>query len=97
MFERRGLERIAINQLALLCVDGIRGCHPCLVVNFHRDGATLHSSTHHTAAFAFDLSWDIFKTTKHCRVVWRNGNTCGVKFVDQSGTSGEQGTLHRHR
>ena len=35
MVERRALERIAINQLALLYVDGIRGCHPCLVVNFH--------------------------------------------------------------
>jgi hypothetical protein len=44
----------------------------------------LQSSTHHTAAFKFDLSFDGFKTTKHCRVVWRNGNTCGVKFFDQS-------------
>src|SRR6476646_3848467 len=71
MIEHRALERIAINQIALLCVDGIRGCHPCLVVNFHRDGATLHSTTHHTTAFKFDLSLDGFKTTKHCRVVWR--------------------------
>ena len=93
MTERRARERIAINKLALLCVDGIRGSHPCLVVNFHRDGATLHSSTHHTAAFAFDLSLDGFKTTKHCRVVWRSGNTCGVKFVDQSGTSAANGAL----
>jgi hypothetical protein len=83
MFERRALERIEISQYALLHVDGIRGCHPCLVVNFHPDGAMLHSSTHHTAAFRFDLSLDGFKTTRHCRVVWRNGNTCGVKFVDQ--------------
>jgi hypothetical protein len=84
MFERRALKRIAINQLALLHVDGIRGCHPCLVGNFHSDGAMLHSSTHHTAVFKFDLSLDGFKTTKHCRVVWRNGNTCGVKFIDQT-------------
>ena len=84
MFERRVLERIEINQSALLHVDGIRGCHPCLVVNFQPDGAMLHSSTHHTAAFKFALSLDGFKTTKYCRVVWRNGNTCGVKFVDQS-------------
>ena len=64
-----------------------RGCHPCLVVNFHPDGAMLHSSTHHTAAFRFDLSLDGFKTTKHCRVVWRSGNTCGVEFIDQSSPS----------
>ena len=81
MLERRVLERVAINQLALLYVDGVRGCHPCLVKNFHSDGATVHSSTHHTAAFKFDLSLDGFKTTEHCVVVWRSGNTCGVKFV----------------
>ena len=61
-----------------------RGCHPCLVVNFHPDGAMLYSSTHHTAAFRFDLSLDGFKTTRHCHVVWRNENTCGVKFVDNA-------------
>ena len=42
MFERRALERNEINQPAMLYVDGIRGCHPCLVVNVHRNGATLH-------------------------------------------------------
>jgi len=82
MLERRTLESIEINRLALLCVDGVRGCHPCLVVNLHDGGATLQSSTYHTAAFKFDLSLDGFKTTLHCRVVWRNGNTCGVEFVD---------------
>ena len=79
--ERRSLERAIVNQLALVCVDGIRGCHPCMVVNMHDYGATLHSTTHHTAAFKFDLSLDGFRTTLHCRVIWRNGNTCGVEFV----------------
>jgi len=82
MLERRVLERVAINQSALLYVDGVRGCHPRLVKNFHGSGATVHSPTHHTAAFKFDLSLDEFKTTEHCVVVWRNGDTCGVKFID---------------
>ena len=94
MFERRALERIKINQPALLYVDGIRGCHPCLVVNFHGDGAMLHSSTHHTVAFEFDLSFDGFRTTKHCHVVWRNGNTCGVEFVDPSRARSKRRTLN---
>ena len=85
MLERRTLKRIELNQLALVHVDGVRGFHPCMVLNLHRDSATLHSSTHHTAAFKFALSLDGFKTTRHCHVVWRNGNTCGVKFVDQGG------------
>jgi hypothetical protein len=83
MAEGRALERLETNQLALLHVDGIRGCHPCLVMDYHSGGATLHSLTHHTAAFRFDLSLDGFKTTKRCHVVWRNGNSCGVEFVDQ--------------
>ena len=87
MLERRALDRIAINQIAMLHVDGIRGCYPCLISNLHRDGAMVYSATHHTAAFKFDLSLDGFKTTNHCRVVWRNGNTCGVEFVDESGRS----------
>jgi hypothetical protein len=81
MVERRALERVILHQLALLCVDGIRGCHPCMLVNIHDGGAMLHSDTHHTAAFKFDLSLDGFKTTMHCRVVWRNGNSCGVEFI----------------
>jgi hypothetical protein len=93
MLERRSLERFTIKQLALLHVHGIRGCHPCVVENFHSDGAMLRSSTHHTAAFKFDLSLDGFKTTKHCRVMWRNGNICGVKFVDQSEAGAVRGQV----
>jgi hypothetical protein len=70
-----------INQLALLHVDGIRGVHPCMVVDFWGGGAILHSSSYHTVAFEFDLSLDGFRTTKHCHVVWRAGNMCGVEFV----------------
>ena len=99
MIERRALERIEINQPAILQVDGIRGCHPCMVVNFHNKGAMVHSPTYHTLAFEFHLSMDGFKTTKHCRVVWRNGNTCGVEFVDQSQrerSGGMNGGADRH-
>jgi hypothetical protein len=85
MFERRALKRIELNQLALVHVDGVRGVHPCLVMDIHREGAKLHSSTHHTVAYNFALSLDGFKTTRHCRVLWRNGNTCGVKFIDRGG------------
>jgi hypothetical protein len=49
--------------------------------DFWGDGATLHSTACHTASFEFELSFDGFKTTKHCHVVWRAGNTCGVEFV----------------
>jgi hypothetical protein len=84
MIEFRALERIEINQLAMLHLDGVPGVYPCLVKNFHDQGARLHSSTFQIAAFEFDLSFDGFRTTKHCHVVWRDGDTCGVEFVDRS-------------
>ena len=56
MVERRAIKRIELNQPALVHVDGVRGVHPCLVMNIHRDGAKLHSSTHHTVANNFALS-----------------------------------------
>jgi hypothetical protein len=87
MIELRARQRISVNCLALFHVHGVRGVHPCRVVNFHDLGATLQCSTHHIAAFEFDLSLDGFKTTKHCHVVWRDGNSCGVEFVDRSHAS----------
>jgi len=82
MVELRAQQRTLVNCLALLHVYGVRGVHPCRVLNFHDHGAALHCSTHYVAAFEFDLSLDGFKTTKHCHVVWRIGNACGVEFID---------------
>jgi hypothetical protein len=80
------VESIEINRLALLHVDGVCGVHPCIVENIHDQGAKLQSSTFHIAAFEFDLSLDGFKTTKRCHVAWRDGNACGVEFVDRNPT-----------
>ncbi|WP_433994269.1 PilZ domain-containing protein [Bradyrhizobium ottawaense] len=87
MIELRAQQRISVNCLALLQVHGVRGVHPCRVVNLHDHGAALHCSTHHVAAFELVLSLDGFKTTKHCHVVWREGNACGVEFLDRNHAS----------
>ena len=84
MIERRALQRIEINQPAMLHLDGVRGVHPCVVMDLHDQGARLHSSTFHTAPFEFDLSLDGFKTTRRCHAVWRDGNSCAVEFVERS-------------
>ena len=71
MLERRTLKRIELNQLALVHVDGVRGFHPCMVLNLHRDGATLHSSTHHTAAIKFVCRW--MDSKRRSIAVWYGG------------------------
>ena len=84
MIERRASVRIDINQLALLHVEGVCGVHPCTIENISQRGAKLQTAAPHMAASEFALSLDGFKTTKHCHVVWRDGNTCGVEFVRHS-------------
>jgi hypothetical protein len=83
MIESRRLQRVPINQLAMLHLDGIPGIHPCLVRDFHDQGAGLELRWSRIFAKRFDLSFDGFKTTKRCRLVWQNKNVCGVEFIDR--------------
>jgi hypothetical protein len=82
MIESRRLQRVPINQLAMLHLDGIPGIHPCLVRDFHDQGAGLELRWSRIFAKRFDLSFDGFKTTKRCRLVWHDKNVCGVEFID---------------
>ena len=91
MIDRRALERIEINQPAMLHLDGNPDVHCCVVRNFHDQGANIQCPFY-IFAFDFDLSLDDFKTTTRCHVVWRRGTTCGVRFVDQSGARAANGT-----
>ena len=80
MIERRALERVEINQPAMLHFDGIAGVHCCVVRDVNDEGATFHSPFYIFSS-DFDLSLDGFTTTTRCHVVWRRGTTCGVRFV----------------
>jgi hypothetical protein len=80
MIERRAFERVQLNQLALLSFRGISGVHPCLVRNLHMCGAGLYSNSFHFFANDFLMSFDGFKSSTHCHVVWRRGYECGVLF-----------------
>lgn len=80
MIERRALERIRLDQLVLLSFNGIPGVHPCLLKDFHSRGAGLYSDSFHFFANDFVLSFDGFKSSTRCRVVWRRGSACGVEF-----------------
>jgi hypothetical protein len=81
MPERRALLRIPIDRAALIHFAGIPGVHPCVVENLHFEGACISARPYYIFADDFDLSLDGFKTTIRCRVVWKHGHRCGVKFV----------------
>ncbi|MBR0777912.1 PilZ domain-containing protein [Bradyrhizobium diazoefficiens] len=80
MVERRALERIQLNQLALVVSDGIRGVHPATVRNISPAGACI-SIPPYFCASAFKLSFDGFHRSIACRVMWKTGEQCGVSFV----------------
>lgn len=80
MIERRALERVRLDQLVLLSFSGIPGAHPCLLKDFHTRGAGLYSESFHFFASDFLLSFDGFKSSTQCHVVWRRGFACGVEF-----------------
>jgi hypothetical protein len=84
MTDRRSLERLTINQTALLSFDGIRGVHPCVVRNISAFGACI-SAPYYIFAREFQLSFNRLHRNFVCRVVWRKGTLCGVSFVLRPG------------
>ncbi len=80
MDERLGLDRVPINQLALVSFDGIQGAHPVMVRNISAFGACI-SAPFTIFASEFELSFDGFRRTFLCRVAWRKEMLCGVSFV----------------
>ena len=80
MTERRALERLTLNQTAQLSFDGIDGVHPCMVRNISAFGACI-SAPFTIFASELELSFDGFRRTFVCRVVWRKETLCGVSFV----------------
>jgi hypothetical protein len=78
--ERRALPREVINLPALLSFDGISGVHSCVVRDISAFGACL-SAPYYMFASEFDLSFDGFRGTFACRLVWRRAPLSGVTFV----------------
>ena len=69
MIERRALKRVEIARLALHCVKGLPGAHPCIVKDLHDRGAGLraHGCPHQPATSCFRFNG--FQTSIHCVTV----------------------------
>jgi len=80
MGEGPGLDRVPINRLALVSFDGIEGAHPVMVRDISAFGACI-SAPFTVFASELELSFDGFRRTFLCRVVWRKEKLCGVSFV----------------
>jgi hypothetical protein len=77
---RRTKGRTAINHGAVVLVEGDTGVHSCPVCNVTNDGACIQLSGLNIVPPLFDLSFDNFRTTRRCRLIWRNRDLVGVAF-----------------
>ena len=79
--ERRAVGRTRINRTALLFVAGQTGVFACYVRDVTNQGAGVRLDGLNLLPTHFDLSFDNFRTIRHCSLVWRDGDFVGLKFA----------------
>ncbi len=80
MEERRQLARHAVLKGARIAFGDQSSLINCTVRNITSDGACLNFTTTMPASESFALSFDNFRSTRTCRVVWRQADRLGVCF-----------------
>ncbi|SCB51348.1 hypothetical protein GA0061099_101726 [Bradyrhizobium yuanmingense] len=79
---RRSLERQSVWQEVLLSIPGHITSEPCLVRDLSNRGAGIQLNGLTLLPTEFSLSFDGFRTTSPCRLIWRQGDFIGVAFHD---------------
>lgn len=80
--ERRTKWRTTINHVAVVFFEGDTGMYSCRVCNVTNDGASIRLSGLDIVPPVFDISFDNFRTSRPCRLIWQNGGLIGVAFED---------------
>jgi hypothetical protein len=80
--ERRAIGRTRINRGALLFFSGKVGVVSCCVRDVTNEGAGIRLDGFSVVPIDFYLSFDKFRTSRTCRLVWRDGDFLGV-MLDQ--------------
>jgi hypothetical protein len=80
MDERRSIGRTKISKGALLFSGPQTGVRPCAVTNITNAGAGIRTQDLPAIPLNFELSFDKFRTSRNCRLIWRDGDFVGVAF-----------------
>jgi hypothetical protein len=80
MDDRRSVGRTKIGKDALLFFGAQTGVHPCTVADITNTGAGIRAQDLAAIPLNFELSFDKFRTSRHCRLIWRDGDVIGVAF-----------------
>jgi hypothetical protein len=79
--ERRRASRTPFDRNALLFFAGQPGLFGCSVRDVTDSGAGIHLRGLRVLPVEFNLSFDNFRTTRGCRLIWRNDDVVGVSLV----------------
>lgn len=87
LFARRLKKRYIIDQGALIFFAGHVGIYSCLVRDATDEGVGLRLNGLATLPTEFDVSFDNFRSTQRCQLIWRDGDRAGAAFKDKSESS----------
>jgi hypothetical protein len=80
MNERRSIGRTRITKGALLFLGMQVGVRSCTIRDVTNVGAGLRAQDIPILPLIFELSFDNFRTARHCRLIWRDGDFLGLAF-----------------
>jgi hypothetical protein len=79
--ERRRATRKAVDQTVLLTLPGDVIVTPCRMLNLSVLGAGIRMSDTRLLSTEFELSFDEFRTSFPCRLIWCEDGLAGLTFV----------------
>lgn len=81
MFERRAVPRTRLAKGAKLFFNPVRGPLDCGIRDITNDGAGIRTDGLKVLPISFELAFDNFSSPRMCRLIWRDGDFMGVRFV----------------
>jgi hypothetical protein len=78
--ERRAVGRTMIDRDVLMFFMGQDRVHSCCVRDVTNHGAGLRLNGLNIVPSEFGISFDNFRTMRHCRLIWRDGDFVGAAF-----------------
>ncbi len=78
--ERRGVQRTKVLRNAKIIAPRRDSVIHCTVQNITSSGACLKLANTHGVPESFELTFELGRTRRPCRVVWRTNDELGVAF-----------------
>jgi hypothetical protein len=80
MNDRRSIGRTKIGKDALLFFGAQTGVRRGTVMDITNAGAGIRTQDLAAIPLNFELSFDKFRTSRNCRLIWRDGDLVGLAF-----------------